>query len=34
MAIGPGTAILFTVMCFNFLGDAIRDALDPHLRQR
>jgi len=34
MAIGPGTAILLTVMCFNFLGDAIRDALDPRLRQR
>lgn len=34
MAIGPGTAILLTVMCFNFLGDAIRDALDPRLRGR
>jgi ABC-type dipeptide/oligopeptide/nickel transport system permease subunit len=27
-------AILLTVMCFNFLGDAIRDALDPRLRVR
>jgi peptide/nickel transport system permease protein len=34
MAIGPGTAILLTVLCFNFLGDAIRDALDPRLRER
>lgn len=34
MAIGPGTAILVTVMCFNFLGDAIRDALDPRMRGR
>ena len=34
MAIGPGTAILLTVMCFNFLGDAVRDALDPRLRTR
>jgi peptide/nickel transport system permease protein len=34
MAIGPGVAILLTVMCFNFLGDAIRDALDPRLRVR
>ncbi|HEX6513596.1 MAG TPA: ABC transporter permease [Chloroflexota bacterium] len=34
MAIGPGVAILLTVLCFNFLGDAIRDALDPRLRDR
>ena len=26
---GPGTAIFLTVMAFNFLGDGLRDALDP-----
>ena len=25
----PGTAIFLTVMAFNFLGDGVRDALDP-----
>jgi peptide/nickel transport system permease protein len=29
----PGLAILFTVLAFNFLGDWIRDRLDPRLRQ-
>jgi peptide/nickel transport system permease protein len=29
IAIFPGLAILFTVMAFNFLGDGLRDALDP-----
>jgi peptide/nickel transport system permease protein len=29
-AIGPGMAITATVLGFNLLGDAIRDALDPH----
>ncbi|HEV8339171.1 MAG TPA: ABC transporter permease [bacterium] len=31
-AIGPGLAITMTVLGFNLLGDAVRDALDPHLR--
>jgi peptide/nickel transport system permease protein len=26
----PGLAILLTVLCVNFLGDGLRDALDPH----
>lgn len=30
-ALGPGVAITLTVLGFNMLGDAIRDALDPHL---
>ncbi len=30
-AIGPGAAITITVLGFNLLGDAIRDAFDPHL---
>ena len=32
MAIAAGTAIFVTVLGFNFLGDAVRDALDPRLR--
>jgi len=29
----PGLAIMFTVLGFNLLGDGLRDALDPRLRQ-
>lgn len=29
----PGIAILLTVLCFNLLGDWLRDTLDPKLRQ-
>ena len=29
---GPGTALFVTVVGLNFVGDAIRDALDPRLR--
>ncbi len=32
MGIFPGLAIMFVVMGFNFLGDGLRDALDPHLK--
>jgi peptide/nickel transport system permease protein len=32
MAIFPGLAISVTVLAFNVLGDALRDALDPRLR--
>jgi peptide/nickel transport system permease protein len=32
MAIFPGLAIMITVMGFNFLGDGLRDAMDPSLR--
>jgi len=28
--LAPGGAIVFTVLSFNFVGDALRDALDPH----
>jgi len=34
LAVAPGLAIMITVLGFNFLGDALRDALDPHLRER
>ncbi|MCL0039207.1 ABC transporter permease [Dehalococcoidia bacterium] len=30
----PGLAIFITVLGFNLLGDGLRDALDPRLRQR
>ena len=29
----PGLLILFTVLAYNFLGDALRDALDPQYRE-
>ncbi len=29
----PGLALSMTLLCFNFLGDGLRDALDPHDRQ-
>lgn len=29
LAVWPGVAILLTVIAFNFLGDALQDALDP-----
>ncbi|MEE3227607.1 MAG: ABC transporter permease, partial [Chloroflexota bacterium] len=29
IAIAPGVAILVVVLCVNFLGDGLRDALDP-----
>ncbi len=34
MSAGPGIAIFLAVFSFNFLGDALRDALDPRLRRR
>ncbi len=33
MALPPGIALSLTVMSINFLGDALRDALDPRLRR-
>jgi len=30
----PGLAIFITVLCFNLLGDGLRDALDPRHRKR
>lgn len=29
LAIFPGLMIIITVVCVNFLGDGLRDALDP-----
>lgn len=33
MSAGPGIAIFLAVFAFNYLGDALRDALDPRLRR-
>ena len=33
LVIFPGIALSVTLLCFNFLGDGLRDALDPHDRQ-
>ncbi len=33
LGVFPGLAIMFTVMGFNFLGDGLRDALDPRMKQ-
>jgi oligopeptide transport system permease protein len=30
----PALALSLTMLAFNFLGDAIRDALDPKMRDR
>jgi peptide/nickel transport system permease protein len=33
-AVGPGAAIFLAVFAFNFLGDALRDWLDPQFRRK
>ena len=33
-SVGPGFAIFLAVFAFNFLGDALRDWLDPQFRRR
>lgn len=32
LIVGPGVALSMTILGFNFLGDALRDMLDPRLR--
>ena len=32
LSIVPGVAIFFLVLAFNFVGDALRDVLDPRLK--
>ena len=34
LMIFPGLAIMITVLAFNFLGDGLRDVLDPRLREK
>lgn len=33
MALAPGIAILIIVLAFNFLGDGLRDAIDPYMKE-
>ncbi len=33
IAIAPGLAILIIVLAFNFLGDGLRDAIDPYMKE-
>ena len=33
VSIAPGVAILIVVLAFNLLGDGIRDAMDPYMKQ-
>jgi oligopeptide transport system permease protein len=33
LVVFPGIALSITLLCFNFLGDGLRDALDPHDRR-
>ncbi len=32
MAVFPGVSIVITALCFNLMGDGLRDALDPRLK--
>ena len=32
-SLAPGLMITLAVLAFNFMGDGLRDALDPRLRQ-
>lgn len=34
LSLAPSAAIMLTVLAFNFLGDGLRDTLDPHLKNR
>jgi peptide/nickel transport system permease protein len=34
LALFPGIALVLTVLTLNLLGDALRDALDPRVRER
>jgi peptide/nickel transport system permease protein len=33
IALFPGLAIMLSVLCFNMLGDWLRDRLDPKLKE-
>ena len=32
LSVVPGIAIFVLILAFNFVGDALRDVLDPHLK--
>ena len=33
IALYPGLAIFLTVFAYNLIGEALRDAIDPHLKK-
>jgi ABC-type dipeptide/oligopeptide/nickel transport system permease subunit len=33
LTVFPSIALVLTVIAFNLVGDAIRDALDPHIQE-
>jgi ABC-type dipeptide/oligopeptide/nickel transport system permease subunit len=33
LTVFPSIALVLTVIAFNLVGDAIRDALDPHVQE-
>jgi len=33
LILAPSAAIAISMLAFNFLGDGLRDALDPYMRQ-
>jgi peptide/nickel transport system permease protein len=34
LAVVPGVMIFLTVLCYNWFGDGLRDAIDPTLAER
>ena len=34
LTIFPGLAIMITILAFNFIGDGLRDALDPRVSEK
>ena len=34
LAVFPGIMIFVTVLCYNWFGDGLRDAIDPTLAER
>ena len=34
LSLSPSLAIMIIVLAFNFLGDGLRDVLDPHLKNQ
>ena len=32
IALSPGVTLMLAVFCFNLLGDAVRDIVDPRMR--
>ena len=34
LSLAPSVAIMLVVLAFNFLGDGLRDVLDPYMNRR